>query len=215
MEDKKFVVITGPNGGGKSTMAKLIAGIEKPQEGRILFDGQDITDLGITERARLGIGFAFQQPVRFKGLQVIDLLRIASGKDFSVQEACDYLSEVGLCAKDYIGREVNASLSGGELKRIEIATVLARKTRLSVFDEPEAGIDLWSFQNLIRIFEKMRREIHDSSIVIISHQERILRIADEIIVLKDGRVDQQGPADEILPKVIGTEAAVDTCTRLR
>lgn len=146
---------------------------------------------------------------------MIDLLRIASGKDFSVQEACDYLSEVGLCAKDYIGREVNASLSGGELKRIEIATVLARKTRLSVFDEPEAGIDLWSFQNLIRIFEKMRREIHDSSIVIISHQERILRIADEIIVLKDGRVDQQGPADEILPKVIGTEAAVDTCTRLR
>ena len=215
VEDKKFVVITGPNGGGKSTMAKLIAGIEKPQEGRILFDGQDITDLGITERARFGIGFAFQQPVRFKGLQVIDLLRIASGKDFSVQEACDYLSEVGLCAKDYIGREVNASLSGGELKRIEIATVLARKTRLSVFDEPEAGIDLWSFQNLIRIFEKMRREIHDSSIVIISHQERILRIADEIIVLKDGRVDQQGPADEILPKVIGTEAAVDTCTRLR
>ena len=215
VEDKKFVVITGPNGGGKSTMAKLIAGIEKPQEGRILFDGQNITDLGITERARLGIGFAFQQPVRFKGLQVIDLLRIASGKDFSVQEACDYLSEVGLCAKDYIGREVNASLSGGELKRIEIATVLARKTRLSVFDEPEAGIDLWSFQNLIRIFEKMRREIHDSSIVIISHQERILRIADEIIVLKDGRVDQQGPADEILPKVIGTEAAVDTCTRLR
>ena len=215
VEDKKFVVITGPNGGGKSTMAKLIAGIEKPQEGRILFDGQDITDLGITERARLGIGFAFQQPVRFKGLQVIDLLRIASGKDFSVQEACDYLSEVGLCAKDYIGREVNASLSGGELERIEIATVLARKTRLSVFDEPEAGIDLWSFQNLIRIFEKMRREIHDSSIVIISHQERILRIADEIIVLKDGRVDQQGPADEILPKVIGTEAAVDTCTRLR
>ena len=215
VEDNKFVVITGPNGGGKSTMAKLIAGIEKPQEGRILFDGQDITDLGITERARLGIGFAFQQPVRFKGLQVIDLLRIASGKDFSVQEACDYLSEVGLCAKDYIGREVNASLSGGELKRIEIATVLARKTRLSVFDEPEAGIDLWSFQNLIRIFEKMRREIHDSSIVIISHQERILRIADEIIVLKDGRVDQQGPADEILPKVIGTEAAVDTCSRLR
>ena len=215
VEDKKFVVITGPNGGGKSTMAKLIAGIEKPQEGRLLFDGQDITDLAITERARLGIGFAFQQPVRFKGLQVIDLLRIASGKDFSVQEACDYLSEVGLCAKDYIGREVNASLSGGELKRIEIATVLARKTRLSVFDEPEAGIDLWSFQNLIRIFEKMRREIHDSSIVIISHQERILRIADEIIVLKDGRVDQQGPADEILPKVIGTEAAVDTCTRLR
>ena len=215
VEDKKFVVITGPNGGGKSTMAKLIAGIEKPQEGRILFDGQDITDLGITERARLGIGFAFQQPVRFKGIRVVDLIRIAAGKTVTAAEACDYLSEVGLCAKDYIGREVNASLSGGELKRIEIATVLARKTRLSVFDEPEAGIDLWSFQNLIRIFEKMRREIHDSSIVIISHQERILRIADEIIVLKDGRVDQQGPADEILPKVIGTEAAVDTCTRLR
>ena len=210
-------VLMGPNGAGKSTLGYSLMG--NPHycvtEGNIIFDGQDITDLGITERARLGIGFAFQQPVRFKGLQVIDLLRIASGKDFSVQEACDYLSEVGLCAKDYIGREVNASLSGGELKRIEIATVLARKTRLSVFDEPEAGIDLWSFQNLIRIFEKMRREIHDSSIVIISHQERILRIADEIIVLKDGRVDQQGPADEILPKVIGTEAAVDTCTRLR
>ena len=215
VEDKKFVVITGPNGGGKSTMAKLIAGIEKPQEGRILFDGQDITDLGITERARLGIGFAFQQPVRFKGLQVIDLLRIASGKDFSVQEACDYLSEVGLCAKDYIGREVNASLSGGELKRIEIATVLARKTRLSVFDEPEAGIDLWSFQNLIRIFEKMRSEIQDSSILIISHQERILQIADEILVLADGRISERGTPEEILPRLIGQTAPVSACQKLQ
>ena len=215
IDNNKFVVITGPNGGGKSTLAKIIAGIEKPTKGQIFFDGQDITNASITERAKMGISYAFQQPVRFKGIQVLDLIRLASGTRMSVATACQYLSAVGLCAKDYIGREVNASLSGGELKRIEIATVLARKTRLSVFDEPEAGIDLWSFQNLIRIFEKMRREIHDSSIVIISHQERILRIADEIIVLKDGRVDQQGPADEILPKVIGTEAAVDTCTRLR
>ena len=213
--DNKFVVITGPNGGGKSTLARLIAGIEKPSGGTILLDGEDITEKSITDRARMGISYAMQQPVRFKGIQVLDLLRLAVGKRVSVADACQYLSKVGLCAKDYIKREVNASLSGGELKRIEIATVLARGTKLSVFDEPEAGIDLWSFQNLIRIFEKMRREIHDSSIVIISHQERILRIADEIIVLKDGRVDQQGPADEILPKVIGTEAAVDTCTRLR
>ena len=179
VEDRRFVVITGPNGGGKSTLAKIIAGIEKPTAGQILLDGEDITGMSITERAKKGIGFAFQQPVRFKGIKVIDLLRIASGTQMSVSEACEYLSEVGLCAKDYINREVNASLSGGELKRIEIATVLARKTRLTVFDEPEAGIDLWSFQNLIRIFETMREHIEDSSIVIISHQERILNIADE------------------------------------
>ena len=214
VEDGKFVVITGPNGGGKSTLAKLIAGIETPSEGQIFLDGQDITDLGITQRANLGIGYAFQQPVKFKGIRVYDLLRIASGQTINIKEACGYLSEVGLCAKDYIEREVNASLSGGELKRIEIATVLARKTRLSVFDEPEAGIDLWSFQNLVRIFEKMQTETRDSSILVISHQERILNIADEIIVLSGGRLERQGTRDEVLPKILGTDAAVDACARL-
>ena len=181
--DNKFVVVTGPNGGGKSTLARLIAGIEKPTAGNILLDGEDITDKSITDRARMGISYAMQQPVRFKGIQVLDLLRLAAGKRVSVSDACQYLSRVGLCAKDYIHREVNASLSGGELKRIEIATVLARGTKLSVFDEPEAGIDLWSFQNLIQVFEQMRDSIKDSSILIISHQERILEIADEIIVV--------------------------------
>jgi len=207
----KLAVITGPNGGGKSTLARLIMGIEKPTSGRICLDGRDITDLGITERARLGIGFAFQQPVRFKGLQVLDLLRLAAGKPLSAGAACEYLSAVGLCARDYINREVNASLSGGELKRIEIATVLARGTALSVFDEPEAGIDLWSFQNLIEVFQGMRKNIQDSAIIIISHQERILSIADEIVVLKDGRVDRQGPRDEVLPELIGTASAVKSC----
>ena len=216
IDDGKFVVITGPNGSGKSTLARLIMGIERPTAGSILFDGRDVTGLDITERARLGISFAFQQPVRFKGIQVFDLLRIASGRELAINDACSYLSEVGLCARDYINREVNASLSGGELKRIEIATVLARKTKLTVFDEPEAGIDLWSFQNLISIFEKMRSEIHDSSIVIISHQERILNIADEIVVLqKDGTILRQGDAKEIIPDIMGTEAAVDACERLR
>ncbi len=182
IDDHKFVVITGPNGGGKSTLAKLIAGIEKPTAGRIYFEGTDITELSITERANLGISFAFQQPVRFKGIQVLDLIRLAAKKNLSAADACQYLSEVGLCAKDYIKREVNASLSGGELKRIEIATVLARNTRMSVFDEPEAGIDLWSFQNLIQVFERMRKST-DGSILIISHQERILNIADEIVVM--------------------------------
>ena len=191
IDDGKFVVITGPNGSGKSTLARLIMGIEKPTAGSILFDGRDVTGLDITERAKLGISFAFQQPVRFKGIRVKDLLRLASGKNLSVSEACEYLSEVGLCARDYIDREINASLSGGELKRIEIATLLARHTRLSVFDEPEAGIDLWSFQNLIRIFEKMRKEIKDSSIVIISHQERILNIADEILLLSGGTIQDR------------------------
>ena len=213
--DGKFVVITGPNGSGKSTLARLIMGIEKPTSGQIFFDGQDVTALGVTERAKLGISFAFQQPVRFKGIRVIDLLRLASGKQLGISEACDYLSEVGLCARDYIDREINSSLSGGELKRIEIATLLARQTRLSVFDEPEAGIDLWSFQNLIRIFENMRREIKDSSIVIISHQERILQIADEIILLSDGTIKQTGTVDEVLPQLIGTTAAVDACERLK
>ena len=173
IDDGKFVVVTGPNGGGKSTMAKLIAGIETPTEGRILFNGEDITEKSITERAKLGISFAFQQPARFKGITVLDLLRIAAGKQLSVSACCEYLSEVGLCARDYINREVNASLSGGELKRIEIATVLARGTQLAIFDEPEAGIDLWSFQNLIRVFERMRTA-NTRSILIISHQERIL-----------------------------------------
>ena len=214
VEDRKFVAITGPNGGGKSTLARLIAGIVKPTSGKILLDGEDITELSITDRARKGIGYAFQQPVRFKGLQVLDLLRIAAGKRLSVSDGCDYLSEVGLCARDYINREVNASLSGGELKRIEIATVIARGNKLSLFDEPEAGIDLWSFQNLIRIFEKMREEIKDSSIVIISHQERILNIADEIVVLADGRIDKQGSRDEIYPQLVGTDSAVAACDRL-
>lgn len=215
VDNGKFVVITGPNGSGKSTLARIIMGIEKPTKGQILFDGQDITELGITERAKRGISFAFQQPVRFKGIRVIDLLRLASGKQLGISEACDYLSEVGLCARDYIDREVNSSLSGGELKRIEIATLLARQTKLSVFDEPEAGIDLWSFQNLIRIFENMRREIKDSSIIIISHQERILNIADEIILLANGTIKQTGAADEVLPSLIGTTAAVDACEKLK
>ena len=203
IDDGKFVVITGPNGSGKSTLARLIMGMEKPTAGNILFDGRDITELDITERAKLGISFAFQQPVRFKGIRVKDLLRLAAGKNLSVSAACEYLSEVGLCARDYIEREINSSLSGGELKRIEIATLLARHTRLSVFDEPEAGIDLWSFQNLIRIFEKMRREIKDSSIVIISHQERILNIADEILLLSDDSIRKRGTPEEIMPGLIG------------
>ena len=209
--DRELVVVTGPNGGGKSTLARLIAGIERPTDGRILFNGQDITELSITERARLGIAFAFQQPVRFKGLRVLDLLRIAAGRRMDVSSACEYLSAVGLCAKDYIDREVNASLSGGELKRIEIATVLARGAKLSLFDEPEAGIDLWSFQNLIQVFENLRRNIHDSSIMIISHQERILAVADRIVVIQDGSVLRQGPREEILPTLVGTASAVKPC----
>ena len=199
---ERFVAITGPNGGGKSTLAKVIAGIYTPTQGKILFNGEDITGLGITERARKGISFAFQQPVRFKGLTVKDLITLASGKDINVSEACSYLSEVGLCAKDYIDREVDASLSGGELKRIEIATIMARSTSLSVFDEPEAGIDLWSFSNLIQVFEQLHKKIN-GSILIISHQERILNIADRIIVLADGRVINDGPRKDILPTLLG------------
>lgn len=215
VDEKKFVVITGPNGGGKSTLAKLIAGIEKPTSGKIYFNGEDITDKSITERANMGISFAFQQPVRFKGIQVLDLIRIAAKKQLSAADACEYLAEVGLCAKDYINREVNASLSGGELKRIEIATVLARGTQLSVFDEPEAGIDLWSFQNLIQVFERMQKKNQDGSIIIISHQERILNIADQVIVLADGRIAKQGPKEEILPQLLGTSSAVDMCDRFQ
>lgn len=211
--DGKLVVITGPNGGGKSTLARLIAGIEKPSSGRILFGGQDITEMSITDRARNGIGYAFQQPVRFKGLRVLDLIRLAAGRELTSADACEYLSAVGLCARDYFGREVNASLSGGELKRIEIATVLAKGSALSLFDEPEAGIDLWSFQNLIEVFENMRSHIQNSSIVIISHQERILSIADEIIVLRDGQLAAQGSREEILPTLMGTPSAVPECRK--
>ena len=199
IQDGKLAVVTGPNGGGKSTLARLIAGIEKPTAGRIFFDGLDITDLDITERARLGISYAFQQPVRFKGIRVLDLIRLAAGRALSVSDACAYLSAVGLCARDYMEREVNASLSGGELKRIEIATVLARNGKLAVFDEPEAGIDLWSFRNLTEVFRRMRGEIQNGAVLIISHQERILNIADEIIVIRDGRVEKQGSRDEVFP----------------
>ena len=210
--DDKLIVITGPNGGGKSTLARLIAGIEKPDSGSVLFDGKDITDMSITERARKGIGFAFQQPVKFKGIEVFDLIRLATGRKISAADACKYLSSVGLCARDYINREVNSSLSGGELKRIEIATILAKAPRLSVFDEPEAGIDLWSFRNLIEVFQGMRRDIKDSSILIISHQERILEIADEIMVIKDGRLTAKGSRDEILPTLADTPSAVRECS---
>ena len=212
--DKKVIVITGPNGGGKSTLAKLIMGIERASEGRIILDGEDVTELSITERAKSGIGFAFQQPVRFKGIQVLDLLRIASGKNLSIGDACEYLSQVGLCAKDYIKREVNASLSGGELKRIEIATVLARGTKLAIFDEPEAGIDLWSFQNLIKVFEHISNNI-EGSILIISHQERILEIADEIIVIKDGQVINQGEGKDILPTLMKTNYTTANCGKVQ
>lgn len=207
--EDRFVAITGPNGGGKSTLAKLIAGIVTPTSGQILLDGEDITGLSITERARKGISFAFQQPVRFKGLTVKDLITLASGKDISISQACSYLSEVGLCAKDYIDREVNDSLSGGELKRIEIAMIIARGTKLSIFDEPEAGIDLWSFNNLIQVFENMYQKIN-GSILIISHQERILNIADRIIVIADGEVSTAGSREEVLPKLLGNSEACST-----
>ncbi len=204
--DNGFSVITGPNGGGKSTLAKVIAGIITPTEGQILLDGEDITGLSITERAKKGISFAFQQPVRFKGITVHDLISLAAGKDISVGDACAYLSQVGLCARDYINREVNASLSGGELKRIEIATVLARSTKVSLFDEPEAGIDLWSFNNLIKVFESMNDTL-GGSIIIISHQERILNIADRIIVVSAGSIKETGSREEILPSLLGTADA--------
>lgn len=197
-----FSVITGPNGGGKSTLAKIIAGIITPTSGKIFLDGEDITDLSVTERAKKGISFAFQQPVRFKGITVHDLISLSIGKEISITEACKYLSEVGLCARDYINREVNASLSGGELKRIEIATVLARSTKLSLFDEPEAGIDLWSFNSLIKVFEKMHKNL-GGSIIIISHQERILNIADRVIVVANGSIKQTGNKEDILPSLLG------------
>ncbi len=203
LNDHTFTAITGPNGGGKSTLAKLIMGIEQPTSGRILWNGTDITGMNITERANLGISFAFQQPVRFKGIKVKDLIALSAGSDkkLSTAGACDYLSRVGLCARDYINRDVDASLSGGELKRIEIATIIARNTPLSVFDEPEAGIDLWSFNNLIKVFEELH-ETSDNSLIIISHQERILNIADEIVVIANGTVKARGTKDEILPELL-------------
>lgn len=201
VEEGKFIAITGPNGSGKSTLAKIIMGIEKPTSGKIFFDGEDITNLSIDQRANKGMGFAFQQPVKFKGITVYDLLKLAAKKDVSRAEACEYLSAVGLCAKEYIDREVNASLSGGELKRIEIATVALRKTKLTIFDEPEAGIDLWSFSNLIEVFEDMRRLIN-GSIIIISHQERILNIADVIILMNEGKIEQIGDKNISLGNVL-------------
>ena len=209
--DERFVAITGPNGSGKSTLAKIIAGIYQPTSGQILLDGEDITNASITDRAKKGVSFAFQQPVRFKGLTVKDLIRLAAGREISISEACEYLAEVGLCARDYVNREINASLSGGELKRIEIALIIARSTKLSIFDEPEAGIDLWSFNNLIKVFERMYSKTQ-GSIVIISHQERILNIADRIIVVADGKIRESGTKDEIMPSVLGGDA---TCQVLK
>ncbi len=203
--DEHFVAITGPNGGGKSTLAKIIAGIIRPTSGQILLDGEDVTECSITERANKGISFAFQQPVHFKGLTVKDLISIAAGKPMKVGEVCDILSEVGLCARDYVNREVNGSLSGGELKRIEIAMIIARATKLSLFDEPEAGIDLWSFNSLIQVFEKLRDDVH-GSILIISHQERILNIADKIVVIANGHIDTVGTKAEVMPKLLNTSA---------
>ena len=201
IDDKKFIVITGPNGGGKSTLAKIIMGIEKPDSGKIFLNGKNITNMSITERAKNGIGFAFQHSVKFKGITVRDLINLSLGRKVEFTKACEYLSSVGLCARDYINREINSSLSGGELKRIEIATVVARKADLTIFDEPEAGIDLWSFNNLIEVFENMYKEI-TGSIVIISHQERILNIADEIILIQNGKIAGIGNKEEMMPKIL-------------
>lgn len=212
--DNKLVVITGPNGGGKTTIAKIISGIEKPTGGKILLNGNDITNKDITERARMGISFAFQQPIRFKGITVKDLLSLATEKPLSDGELSVLLHKVGLCAKDYLDREINSALSGGEIKRIEIATVLARNTPLAVFDEPEAGIDLWSFTNLIQTFTDLKNE-KKATLVIISHQERILSIADEIIVLSGGKVEKQGPTEEILPDILSNTRGKYCCPKGR
>ena len=208
--ENKLVVITGPNGGGKTTTAKMIAGLETPDEGSIFFDGVDITDKDVTERAKLGISFAFQQPVRFKGLAVRDILSLAFDHKPEETEMCNVLQMVGLCANDYIDRELNANLSGGEIKRIEIATVLARHTRLTVFDEPEAGIDLWSFSNLINVFRDMKKKLN-GTLVIISHQERILSIADEIVVINNGTIERTGTPEEVLPNLLRNKPGCNNC----
>ncbi len=197
----KFLVITGPNGGGKSTLAKLIMGVENPDAGQIILDGEDITGLSVTERARKGISYGFQQPPRFKGMKVSDLLSCAAGKTLSKADGCKYLTQVGLCSREYIDRDVDASLSGGELKRIEIATILAKKGKVMIFDEPEAGIDLWSFSRLTGTFESIH-ENTDASMVIISHQERIIRLADEIVLVSGGKIVEQGPVQDIFPKIL-------------
>ena len=207
MEDNRFTVITGPNGGGKSTLAKLIMGIEKPTEGEILFDGEDITAMSIDERAKRKIGYAFQQPPRFKGMSVRKLLSLAHGKDLDGEICCSYLTDVGLCSKDYLNRDVDASLSGGEVKRIEIASILARDLKLSIFDEPEAGIDLWSFAKLVETFQKLQRESRQS-IILISHQERIMQLADEIIIIENGAIKTKGKRDDILPSLM---SEFDSC----
>lgn len=209
--NEKFIAFTGPNGGGKSTLAKIIMGIIRPTSGRIIFDGKDVTDLSVTDRAKAGIAFAFQQPVKFKGITVTDLIEIASGRKLSVSEICGYLSEVGLCAREYVDREINASLSGGELKRIEIAVTLARKSKFTIFDEPEAGIDLWSFNSLIRVFENLAAKTAES-LLIISHQERILSIADRIIVISDGEVTKDGKGSDVLPGILSVSS---TCNVLK
>ena len=211
LDNDKFYVITGPNGSGKSTLAKIIMGIDRQDSGQVIFNGKDISNMPINERANLGIGFAFQQPVKFKGITVYDLINLSLGKKVKFSEACKYLSAVGLCPRDYMKREVNASLSGGELKRIEIATVVARKSGLTIFDEPEAGIDLWSFSNLIDVFSDMKDEI-SGSIMIISHQERILNIADNIILISNGKIKESGTRDEVLPKLLNN---TKTCKFLK
>ena len=206
IDQDKFIVITGPNGSGKSTLARIIMGIEKQDSGQIIFNGQDISNLSINERANIGIGFAFQLPVKFKGITVYDLIKLSVGQDINKTQACEILSKVGLCANEYIDREVNSSLSGGELKRIEIATVSIRNAQLHIFDEPEAGIDLWSFNNLIKVFENMRKVVK-GTILIISHQERILNIADEIILLNNGKIEKMGKKEEIMGDILKQETA--------
>ncbi len=212
LDDDKFVVITGPNGSGKSTLAKVIMGIQNQDKGQVILDGKDISKKSIDKRAKLGIGFAFQQPVKFKGITVYDLLKLSAEKEINRKEACDILSRVGLCAKDYVDREVNSSLSGGELKRIEIATVAVRNAKLTIFDEPEAGIDIWSFNNLIKVFENMRKVVK-GTILIISHQERILNIADEIILLNNGKIEKMGKKEDIIGDILKQETA-GFCSKL-